>query len=854
MSPSLPARVGRYDIVERLGTGGMGVVYLATDPLLRRTVAVKVLLVENDELRERFAREGRSAAALRHNNIVTIYDVGEDHGQPFIAMEFIDGESMAEMIRRRAPLPMPRRLQLMGELCAGLGYAHRNGIVHRDIKPANLMITSEGGLKILDFGLARVIAEPTLGASTGVGTLLGTPHYLAPEQIAGTAADQVSDIFSVGLVLYEFLSYRRAFPGDSGPAILFDIVERQPTPIRELVPDIDSELEAILGKAIEKDRARRYSDLAAMAAGIERVRARLTRSADAADAPAGARRKQRATDDPSKGRSGITELGERTLDAIAQRRAVQIAEHVSQAATHLEAGRYQEAIEHCEHALLLDPQDEQALKLLRDGHRGAEDAQIDDLVNEARAQLERGALTEAEQLIQQSLRLRTDRQDLLALQNELKERRREREHQAERQRSAQSAFDRATRSMEGGALDAAVRSASEALAFDPAHSGARDLKARAVAQIEERQREPQRAEHVTRPLPLARHQEPHSAKQPPTAWRPSRTMLMAAGVLLAIVVGAWLTVSKPSTSPPVVAPAAEVTPPGPPPDRVAQENAARYQSLLQRAQERLSAKDADGAAAAILEAGKILADDPRLDDLRKEVDRLRADALREQQEQQRADIDRALGQAAKLPNDNDALASLQRALARYPDSEALREAISTRTRARDARIADRVGRAQGAPDEQAVQLLQEALGFNPSRVDVRRELDRRRASLSASTARDPRTAGRAEVEEDIRKTLYKYQDAYASRSVDDVLKIALFWTRAQLESEFSSFRTIQLNIQNVRILFDDGATRATVRCRISTVSVPAAADARPVVETRAWQFQFTFAAGAWQIASRQALK
>src|SRR5262245_6672570 len=371
MSPSLPARVGRYEIVERLGTGGMGVVYLATDPLLRRTVAVKVLPVENDELRERFAREGRSAAALRHNNIVTIYDVGEDQGQPFIAMEFIDGESMAEMIRRRAPLTLPRRLQLMGELCAGLGYANRNGIVHRDIKPANLMITSEGGLKILDFGLARVVAEPTLGASTGVGTLLGTPHYLAPEQIAGTAADQVSDIFSVGLVLYEFLSYRRAFPGDSGPAILFDIVERQPTPIRELVPDIDSELEAILGKAIEKDRARRYRDLAAMAAGLERVRARLTRSADAADAPAASRRKPRAADDPSKGSSGITELGERTLDAIAQRRAVQIAEHLSQAASHLESGRHREAIEHCEHALLLDPEDEQGLKLLREAHRAA---------------------------------------------------------------------------------------------------------------------------------------------------------------------------------------------------------------------------------------------------------------------------------------------------------------------------------------------------------------------------------------------------------------------------------------------------------------------------------------------------
>ena len=161
MSSSIPERIGRYEVVERLGIGGMGVVYLATDPLLSRTVAVKVLPGEHEDLRERFAREARSAASLRHPNIVTIYDVGEDNGQPYIAMEFLDGESMAELIRRRAPLPLARRLQLIIELCAGLGYAHRSGIIHRDIKPANLMITSEEGLKILDFGLARLVAEPT---------------------------------------------------------------------------------------------------------------------------------------------------------------------------------------------------------------------------------------------------------------------------------------------------------------------------------------------------------------------------------------------------------------------------------------------------------------------------------------------------------------------------------------------------------------------------------------------------------------------------------------------------------------------------------------------------------------------
>ncbi len=136
---------------------GWAMVYLAKDPALGRTVAIKVLTEDNEELRERFAREARSAAALKHNNIVTIYDVGEDNGQPFIAMEYLDGETMAEMIKRRAlRSPRRRKLELMDELCAGLGYAHRSGIVHRDIKPANLMITAEGALKILDFGIARV--------------------------------------------------------------------------------------------------------------------------------------------------------------------------------------------------------------------------------------------------------------------------------------------------------------------------------------------------------------------------------------------------------------------------------------------------------------------------------------------------------------------------------------------------------------------------------------------------------------------------------------------------------------------------------------------------------------------------
>jgi serine/threonine protein kinase len=252
----------------------MGEVFLATDPLLGRTVAIKMLMEDNEELRERFAREARSAAALNHQNIVTIYDVGEDAGRPFIAMEYLDGETMAELIHRRAPLTTRRKLELMLELCAGLGQAHRSGIVHRDVKPANLVITTDGALKILDFGIARVKEDATSGGLTLVGMLIGSPHYMSPEQADGQAVDDRSDIFAVGSVFYELLTGERAFPGDNPPVVLTRILTKAPRPVRELQPLLDAEIERILDKALAKDRAQRYQTLAELAADIGRVRDR----------------------------------------------------------------------------------------------------------------------------------------------------------------------------------------------------------------------------------------------------------------------------------------------------------------------------------------------------------------------------------------------------------------------------------------------------------------------------------------------------------------------------------------------------------------------------------------------------
>src|SRR5215472_13089040 len=174
--PEFPKKIGRYEIVQRLGRGGMGTVYLARDPHLERTLAIKVLSIEVDnvELRERFSREARSAAALKHPNIVTVYDFGVENDLQYFAMEYVNGESVAEMIQRRAPIALARKLRLIEELFSGLAYAHKSGVIHRDIKPSNLMVTAEGDLKILDFGLARLTADIERGLTT-IGSMLGTP-------------------------------------------------------------------------------------------------------------------------------------------------------------------------------------------------------------------------------------------------------------------------------------------------------------------------------------------------------------------------------------------------------------------------------------------------------------------------------------------------------------------------------------------------------------------------------------------------------------------------------------------------------------------------------------------------------
>jgi serine/threonine-protein kinase len=508
VSPVNPTRISRFEVLDRLGHGGMGVVYLASDPMLGRTVAIKVLSEFSAELRARFAREARSAAFLSHHNIVQIYDIGEDEGRPFIAMEYVDGETLGELIRRRPMFSLDRKLRLMLELCSGLDYAHRNGLIHRDIKPANVMITSAGVVKILDFGLARLATEITQAGLTRVGQILGTPHYMSPEQVEGRQQiDHRSDIFAVGLVLYELLTYRKAFPGDSPHSVMHRIVHNDPPPIVEFCPSIDPDLVEVVNKAIQKAPEDRYSTLAQVAGDLTRILGKLPEPADDSTV----RMEQILPTKRTEGNVRTPTPNVRhipNLESIERRRAAQIEQHIEQALKRYQAGDYQMAIEECESAVVLDPQNARVLDLLQRAHAAIEDQQVQRWLQDAEDHLAQGALSEAQVLIEESLELRPELAEAQRLHGALEERRRENERVRERARALGAALNRARAHLEARALEAALRSVNEALAYDPTHAEAKELKQRATDALEQRQRE---HEHEQRALEAVATARAHAA-------------------------------------------------------------------------------------------------------------------------------------------------------------------------------------------------------------------------------------------------------------------------------------------------------------------------------------------------------
>jgi len=252
-------RIGKYRVVAQIGKGAMGEVYKAHDPLLNRYVALKTIapaLAADPEFKKRFQREAQSAAQLNHPNIITVYDFGEEQGFTYMAMELLEGVDLREAIGARALGHLGRKLEVMEQIVEGLAFAHARGVVHRDLKPGNIHLQPSGHLKILDFGLAR------LGGSdmTKQGTVLGTPHYMSPEQVRGQKVDARSDVFSLGAVFYELLCQHRPFEADSVHGVLFQILEQEPEPMRKWEPEVPAALVALVERALSKDPARRYAD------------------------------------------------------------------------------------------------------------------------------------------------------------------------------------------------------------------------------------------------------------------------------------------------------------------------------------------------------------------------------------------------------------------------------------------------------------------------------------------------------------------------------------------------------------------------------------------------------------------
>ncbi len=464
----MPQAIDRYRVRERLGQGGMGALFLALDPAIDRLVAIKVLRVDNPDVRERFQREARLAARLQHPNIVTVYDVGEHDGQPFIAMEYIPGETLAELIRRRAPLDTRQRVELIIEICSGLAFAHKHGIVHRDIKPANLIVSRDSNiLKILDFGIARA-GESGL---TQIGMVIGTPNYMSPEQVRGDAIDHRSDIFAVGLVLYELLVWRQAFEAETQPAVLMKILSDQPAPLAMLDPMVDAGVATVVYKALAKNPADRYQDLGAMKADLVRIVQRL--ETEASDG-----RTMMVSPPPPRGMQVVPTNPPSSPGTGA---ADRVTRHFAAIEAALAAGDDARARQELQLATQAAPGHP------RLGEMGAKISQartareLARSIGEARARLAAGALTEAGQWLARAQKVAPQAPEVAELRHEIERAADGREQERDRQRRGAAALAQAREALRAGSVDGAMRAVTEALSLDPSDGDALALRAEVEA-------------------------------------------------------------------------------------------------------------------------------------------------------------------------------------------------------------------------------------------------------------------------------------------------------------------------------------------------------------------------------------
>jgi tetratricopeptide (TPR) repeat protein len=454
--------IGKYQVRRVIGRGSMGTVYEALDPVFQRKVALKTVSPrESDgpELKARFVREAQAAGRLQHRNIVTVYDVGEEKGQPYIAMELVEGFDLERVIQEKRPLAVEWKIDVLRQICEGLAHAHGNGIVHCDIKPANVRVSAEGEVKIVDFGIAL------LQSSAGTGHVAGTPHYMAPEQIEGKAVDLRADIFSVGAIAYELFAYRKPFEAESLTGVMSKIAHDELEPDASALPAADYPgLPGVVLKAMAKDPAERYQDLEQMRNALEA----LVRQA----APRLLAREREAGPRPP-----------------AEEEAARLAAEVDRARA---AGQLQGALRLCARLRELDPA--RGGRLAADIEAAIRDQEVEQIAAMALSYAADGELDLALKIAAKVERLAPGSPRHRELKAYLAEER--------ARRTAELLIATAQDHLVLGNLDEAVAAAEEALSLNPAHAVAREIRRRAGDVVARRERT-QDAEAFGPPPPLA---------------------------------------------------------------------------------------------------------------------------------------------------------------------------------------------------------------------------------------------------------------------------------------------------------------------------------------------------------------
>jgi serine/threonine protein kinase len=430
-SPSLE-KLGKYEILTELGHGAMGVVYQARDPFIGRLVALKTInsnLVDRPDLLERFYQEAQSAGKLQHPNIVTIFELGQEKDTPFIAMEYLDGESLEKTIVQQSDLPLALKVGYIVRICQALEYAHKNRVVHRDIKPGNIMVNSEGVVKVVDFGIARLVDF----SRTHTNMMIGTPSYMAPELFRKKKADERTDIWAVGVTFYELICYQRPFSGD-GYDIIRSITEDEFPAISSIVPECGSDVESIIQRMLRKQSVDRYQSMEDVLLDLEPVwnRMRLSTAAvlaerarefyELGDLPKAQDTLHRARqiDNSNAQAKSLFEK----ISAELRRTEIQpkVQKHLSRGREFLQSGQFREAQAEVEAALGLDSRHELAHKLAEEVEAGVARAQqLEQRLRLTKQRLAEGALPEAESALRQAFDLDASHPQVLELKRQIGE-------------------------------------------------------------------------------------------------------------------------------------------------------------------------------------------------------------------------------------------------------------------------------------------------------------------------------------------------------------------------------------------------------------------------------------------------